>query len=99
MNEQDGTQQVFGIDVEGWKPGTTRTLGKDANGYPLLRVSEIPPGEYTVQALLHVYETFRRGDGHVVKLPADRGEGQSLARAPGNLYSRPRRVRIGATAR
>ena len=68
---------------------------KEANGYPLLRVSEIPPGEYTVQALLHVYETFRRADGHVVKLPADRGEGQSLARAPGNLLSRPRRVRIG----
>ena len=96
VNEQDVTQQVFGIDVEGWKSGTTRTLGKDASGYPLLRVSEIPPGEYTVQALLHLYETFRRGDGHVVKLPADRGEGQNLARAPGNLYSRPRRVRIGA---
>ena len=95
VNEQDGTQQVFGLDVDGWAPGTTRTLGKAANGYPLLRISEVPPGEYTVQALLHVYETFRRADGHVVKLPADRGEGQSLARAPGNLHSRPRRVRIG----
>jgi len=95
VNEQDGTQQVFGLDVDGWSPGTTRTLGEDANGYPLLRLSEVPPGEYTVQALLHVYETFHRADGHVVKLPADRGEGQSMGRAPGNPYSRPRRVRVG----
>ena len=95
VNERDETQQVFGVDVEGWTRGTTRKLGEDANGYPLLRLSEIPPGEYTVQALLHAYETFHRADGHVVKLPADRGEGQNMGRAPGNRYSLPRRVRIG----
>jgi hypothetical protein len=95
VSEYDDTQQVFGVDVDAWAPGTTRTVGDEANGYPLLRLAELPPGEYTVQALLHLYETFRRGDGHVVKLPADRGEGQSLARAPGNLLSRPRRIRVG----
>ena len=95
VHERDATQQVFGIDVDGWAPGSTRVLGEEANGYPVLRLSGVPPGEYTVQALLHVYETFRRADGHVVQLPADRGEGQSLARAPGNLYSRPLRVRLG----
>ena len=52
------------------------------------------PGEYTVQALLHVYETFRRSDGHVVKLPPDRGEGQQWQTAPGNLTSTPRKIRI-----
>ena len=95
VSEYDDTQQVFGVDVDAWSPGTTRTLGDEANGYPLLRLAGLPPGEYTVQALLHLYETFRRGDGHVVKLPADWGEGQQLARAPGNLLSRPRRVRVG----
>ena len=40
-----------------------------------------------MQALLHRYETFRRADGHTVKLPMDRGEGQQWNRAPGNLYS------------
>jgi hypothetical protein len=95
ITDQDDTQQVFGLDVEGWKPGTARTLGKDANGYPLANLRDVPPGEYTVQALLHVYETFHRADGHVVKLPADRGEGQAFARAPGNRYSIPRRVRLG----
>ena len=46
-----------------------------------------------VQALLHRYETFRRADGHVVKLPMDRGEGQQWTRAPGNLYSTPQQDR------
>ncbi|HET8734326.1 MAG TPA: hypothetical protein VFM45_11220 [Anaeromyxobacteraceae bacterium] len=95
ISERDDTQQVFGIDVEGWAPGTSQVMGDAANGYPLAGLSELPPGEYTVQALLHRYETFRRGDGHVVKLPPDRGEGQSLARAPGNLLSRPVRLRLG----
>ena len=53
-----------------------------------------PPGTYSVQALLHRYETFRRGDGHVVKLPMDRGEGQQWNRAPGNLYSTAREIAI-----
>jgi hypothetical protein len=39
--------------------------------------------------VLHVYETFRRADGHVVKLPMDRGEGQHWNLAPGNLLSAP----------
>ena len=47
-----------------------------------------------MQALLHRYETFHRADGHVVKLPMDRGEGQQWSRAPGNLLSTPREVAI-----
>src|SRR5262249_62289934 len=49
-----------------------------------------------IQALLHRYETFHRADGHVVKLPMDRGEGQHWNRAPGNLYSTPREIAIEA---
>ncbi len=47
-----------------------------------------------MQALLHRYETFHRADGHTVKLPMDRGEGQRWNRAPGNLYSTPQKVWI-----
>jgi len=32
--------------------------------------------------------------GHTVKLPMDRGEGQHWNRAPGNLYSTPRRLSV-----
>jgi hypothetical protein len=39
---------------------------------------------------LNRYQTFRRGDGHTVKLPPDRGEGQQWNSKPGNFYSDPR---------
>jgi hypothetical protein len=41
---------------------------------------------------LHKYETFKKADGHVVKLPMDRGEGQQWNLAPGNLYSTPQKI-------
>ena len=79
--------QVFGVDVDGLKPGDERTFDATVLGYPLESLRELPPGEYTVQALLHKYETFRLATGHTVKLPMDRGEGQQWSSAPGNLYS------------
>ena len=88
------SQQVFGIDVDGWKPGQEASVGADVLGYPVESLAAIPPGTYRVQALLHRYETFRRSDGHTLKLPMDRGEGQQWSKAPGNLYSAPREIRI-----
>jgi hypothetical protein len=52
----------------------------------------VPAGEYWVQALLHKYETFHLKNGHTVKLPMDRGEGQQWNKAPGNLFSTPKRI-------
>ncbi len=92
IRDDNRTQQVLGQDVEGWMPGTTRSLDDTAFGYPRSSLGEIPPGRYRVQVLLHRYETFQRADGHVVKLPMDRGEGQQWNRAPGNLLSEPRWV-------
>jgi hypothetical protein len=88
------TQLVFGIDVEPLKPGESAIFDHDVLGYPLESIANIPAGDYWVQALLHRYETFHRADGHVVKLPMDRGEGQKWNRAPGNLYSTPKKIRI-----
>ncbi|MDO8835424.1 MAG: hypothetical protein Q7V01_07490, partial [Vicinamibacterales bacterium] len=92
INDSLRTQQVFGLDVEGLKPGQAAVFDASAPGYPKDRLGELPAGTYTVQALLHRYETFTRADGHTVKLPMDRGEGQQWNRAPGNLYSTPRTV-------
>lgn len=94
INEDPNTQQVFGINIEGMRPGQEVSVDSQAFGYPLRAIAQIPPGEYWVQALLHRYETFRRSDGHTVKLPMDRGEGQQWNRAPGNLYSTPRKLKI-----
>lgn len=88
------TQQAFGVDVEGLAPGATATVDGRAVGFPVASLDQVPPGTYTVQALLHRYETFRRSDGHTVKMPMDRGEGQQWNRAPGNLYSTPREITI-----
>lgn len=98
INEDLNTQQVFGVNADGWKPGQTTTVDQGAFGYPLRSLSQVPAGEYWVQALLHKYETFRRADGHTVKLPMDRGEGQQWSRAPGNLYSKPVKVRLDGSA-
>ncbi len=89
------TQLVFGIDVDGMKPGQTVTVDAKAWGYPLRSLTDVPPGRYRVQAVLNRYQTYRRSDGHTVKLPPDQGEGQQWNTKPGNLFSVPRWVEIG----
>jgi hypothetical protein len=96
VSDAPGTQQVFGIDVDGWKPGETRTIDPTAFGYPLPTLAQLRSGSYRVQALVNRYETFRRSDGHVVKLPPDKWEGQQMTSKPGNLYSTPRAVQLDA---
>ena len=90
--------QVFGIDVDGMKAGEERTFDGAVLGYPVESLSNLPPGDYTVQALLHKYETFRLSTGHTVKLPMDRGEGQQWNAAPGNVYSAPQTMRWNGAA-
>ncbi|HKZ81350.1 MAG TPA: alpha/beta hydrolase-fold protein [Pyrinomonadaceae bacterium] len=97
INEDLSTQQIFGVDVDGLKPGQEAIVDAGAFGYPLRSLSQVPPGEYWVQAVLHRYETFRRSDGHTVKLPMDRGEGQQWSLAPGNLYSTPQTLKVDPT--
>jgi hypothetical protein len=92
INEGPETQLVFGIDVDGMQPNTAAVIDKRAFGFPLRSLALIPRGWYWVQGLLHKYETFKRSDGHTVKLPMDRGEGQHWNLAPGNLLSSPKKM-------
>ena len=94
INDGPTGQLIFGIDVDGLRPGSAATLDGSALGFPLESINDIPAGTYSVQALIHKYETFKRGDGHTVKMPMDRGEGQQWARAPGNIYSTPQSITI-----
>lgn len=99
------SQQVFGVTVDGLHPGEMVRIGGDSpqfprtDGYPYRSLTDMPPGDYTVQAVLNVYETFHRSDGTTVKLPPDMGEGQHWNIKPGNLYSKPMRVHIGPGAK
>ncbi|MEM6864253.1 MAG: alpha/beta hydrolase-fold protein [Bacteroidota bacterium] len=87
-------QPIFGMDVEGMTTDQTQVFDNEIFGFPYTSLSELPPGEYYVQALLHVYETFELSTGHTVKLPMDNGEGQKWNRSPGNLYSKPLKIEI-----
>jgi hypothetical protein len=46
-----GPEPFFGLEVRDWQPGTTITIDDQADGFPG-KLSELPPGEYHVQALL-----------------------------------------------
>jgi hypothetical protein len=99
INDTPKTQMVFGMTMNRWKPGAPMVVGDKAKGYPRASLKDIPPGNYTVQAVLNIYETFHRADGKTVKLAPDRGEGEQWSLAPGNLLSKPQRARFGPGAK
>ncbi len=92
------SQQVFGLDVDGLMPDEPVVFDAAVFGWPLASLAELPAGEYQVQALLHRYDSFTLASGHTVKLPASWEAGQRWNREPGNLYSKPRTVRIDPAA-
>ncbi|HEX7730392.1 MAG TPA: hypothetical protein VF392_15295 [Terracidiphilus sp.] len=94
INDTPKSQIVFGVTVDGWKPGETQTVDASAWGYPVPSLKDLKPGEYTVQAVLNKYETFHRADGKTIKMHMDQGEGQHWNVSPGNLYSKPFKVKI-----
>ncbi len=99
IDDTPRSQNIFGLTLDGAKPGSVITVDNSAAGYPHLHLSQLPPGNYRVQAVLNLYETFHMADGRVLKLAPDRGEGQHWNLAPGNLYSKPLAVTIGANGK
>jgi putative esterase len=94
ITQNISTQQVYGVNIEGVEPDAVATLDAKAVGYPIANLADLPAGEYIVQAVLNVYETFHRKDGHVIKAAMDRWEGQHWNTKPGNLYSTERSMWI-----
>jgi len=92
--EEAESAQFFGLDVDGLAPGKSATIDAKTLGYPLVSLDQLPAGDYYVQAVLNVYETFHRADGHSLKLPPEMGEGQQWNEKPGNLFSKPQRIHL-----
>jgi hypothetical protein len=90
------SQPMFGVDVDALRPGTPAVIDASTRGWPVASVRALPPGDYWVQAVLNVYTTFHRADGHTIKAHMDQWEGQHWNRSPGNLYSEPQKVTLGA---
>lgn len=91
------SQLIFGMNVDGMAANENITFDDAVFGYPYASLSDVPQGEYNVQALLHVYETFDLSTGHTVKLPMDNGEGQQWNKSPGNLFSKPFKITVTGT--
>jgi len=88
----------FGRDVEGLRPGQPAIVDGSDLGSPVESLADIPPGDYFVQAVVSVYSEFKRADGHVLWMHDDQWEGQRWNRAPGNLYSDVKKVRVDPAA-
>ncbi|MFO7882134.1 MAG: alpha/beta hydrolase-fold protein [Kosmotogaceae bacterium] len=90
---------IWGITVDNWEPGSAVIMKDRDNeiyGYPLEQFSDIPAGDYNVQAFFTVYKTFERADGHVIKISEPGGNGgiQRNFFDPGNIYSDVQKIYI-----
>ena len=88
------SQQVFGVDVDALAPGSPAIIDASTLGYPAESLNDIPAGDYYVQAAFNIYEAFHLANGHTLKLPPDKGEGQHWQYKPGNLYSKPEKIHL-----
>ncbi|WP_417460572.1 alpha/beta hydrolase-fold protein [Kordiimonas sp.] len=91
---------IFGMDVEGVTGGGVITLDAKAlkagaRGYPYAAPSDIPPGEYDVQALLIRYTQVTRSDGHTLWVPVTDRRVMPMM-MPGTVYSKPVTAKIGS---
>lgn len=88
---------IFGVDVRDWRAGRSETVGADAVGFPYPRLAELPIGTYRVQAMLHRYRRHALPDGRTLELPGDITTAHPWRDQPGNLHSRPQRLRWDGT--
>ena len=94
----NSTKPIFGVDVDGLRPGADVIVDDTIVGWPAHSLKDIPTGDYFVQALINRYETFHRADSFTIKMPMDQGEGQHWESKPGNFYSKPVKMHIDAAA-
>ena len=88
----------WGKNIFGLKPDRSAQIDESVFGYPLERISDIPPGEYFVQGFVNIYTEFKRSDGNTLWLHNDQWEGQRWNRSPGNLYSEVKKIVINSSS-
>ncbi len=92
------TIPMFAVDVDSLSPGQAATIDGSTPGYPVERLSDLPAGDYYVQAILNVYTRFPRSDGHTIWAHMDHWEGQQFNASPGNLVSDVQNVHLDPAA-
>jgi hypothetical protein len=43
IDDMPKSQMIFGLTVDGWKPGERLAIGDNASGYPRARLKDVPP--------------------------------------------------------
>lgn len=84
---------VYGVDLDQLPAGKSTVVGNSATSYPM-QLSELPPGDYYVQAVVNVYQQFHRSDGHTIWVHMGDGRVEFFNFAGGNLYSDVQKVHI-----
>src|SRR5262249_14123840 len=84
---------IFGVDVDSLQPGQTAVVDQTTFGHPVDSLSQLPAGDYYVQAILNVYTKCQRSDGRTLWVHWDMG-GRFFNVSPGNLYSDAQKVRL-----
>ena len=84
---------MFGIDAEGLRPGQAAVIDQTTFGHPVESLSQLPAGEYFVQAMLNVYTECKRSDGHTLWVHWDMN-GSFFNVSSGNLYSDIQKVTL-----
>ena len=92
LRETYDSAEGFGVDVENLAPGRAIVVDAKTFGYPRRSLGDIDAGDYYVQAVFNVYESYHLASGKTVWLPPDKGEGQHWNLKPGNPYSKPQKI-------
>src|SRR5436305_5692863 len=54
----------YGHDIQKLGPGAAAVIDATDLGTPVESLSDIPAGDYYVQAFVNIYSEFKRADGH-----------------------------------
>jgi hypothetical protein len=86
--------EILGVDLDQLPAGQTVTVTDSAIGFPM-QLSELPEGDYSIQAVVNVYEQLHRSDGHTIWAHMNDGSIEFFFFAAGNLYSDVQHLHIG----
>ena len=91
------TAPIFGIDIDNLQPGQAGVIDETTFGHPVESLTQLPAGDYHVQAILNVYTKCQRSDGRTLWVHWDMN-GRFFNASPGNLYSDVQKVRLDPSA-
>ncbi len=91
------TAPIFGVDAEALQPGQSSIIDHSTFGHPVDSLTQLPGGDYYVQAMLNVYTKCQRSDGRTLWVHWDMG-GQFFNASQGNFFSDVQKVHLDPVA-